>query len=54
MLAASGLPRTLREVEVSETRVPVLAAMAAKQWTAGFNPRKVGEAELARIYGMAL
>ena len=30
-----------------------LAADAAKQWTGGFNPRKVGEAELLTLYEAA-
>ena len=54
LLDAGGLPRTLGQVEVPEAKLPELAAMAAKQWTAQFNPRQVGEAELLAIYRMAL
>jgi alcohol dehydrogenase len=54
MLNAGGLPRTLRAAEVPEERLPELAKMAAEQWTAKFNPRPVGEAELLLIYRMAL
>jgi alcohol dehydrogenase len=54
MLVAGQLPRTLREVDVAESKLPELARMAATQWTAGFNPRKVGEPELLAIYRMAL
>jgi alcohol dehydrogenase len=54
MLAAGHLPRTLRDVGVRESKLPELAKMAATQWTATFNPRKVGETELLSIYRMAL
>jgi alcohol dehydrogenase len=54
MLHAGKLPRTLRDVDVPESKLPELAKMAATQWTATFNPRKVGETELLAIYRMAL
>jgi alcohol dehydrogenase len=54
MLVGGQLPRTLRDVGVDESKLPELAKMAATQWTASFNPRKVGEAELLAIYRMAL
>ena len=54
MLEAGNLPRTLAQVDVPESKLPELADMAAKQWTATFNPRSVGEAELLAIYRMAL
>jgi alcohol dehydrogenase len=54
LLDAGQLPRTLREANVPESKLPELAAMAATQWTAQFNPRKVGEAELLAIYRMAI
>lgn len=54
MLDAGDLPRTLTQVDVPESKLPELAAMAAKQWTATFNPRPVGEGELLAIYRMAL
>jgi alcohol dehydrogenase len=50
---AAGLPRRLRDLEVPDSSLPKLAAMAAKQWTATFNPRPVGEAELLEIYRLA-
>jgi alcohol dehydrogenase len=53
LLQAGNLPRTLREAEVDEARIPEMAAIAAKQWTATFNPRKVTEADLAEIYRTA-
>jgi alcohol dehydrogenase len=54
LLDAGGLPRTLAQVDVPEAKLPELSEMAAKQWTATFNPRKVGEAELLAIYRMAV
>jgi alcohol dehydrogenase len=54
MLIGGQLPRTLGDVGVQESRLPELAKMAATQWTASFNPRKVSEAELLAIYRTAL
>ena len=54
MLRGAGLPTALGEVDVPESRLPELAKMAATQWTATFNPRKVGEGELLAIYRLAL
>ena len=54
MLAAGGLPRRLSECGVDANALPALAASAATQWTAAFNPRPVGEAELLAIYREAL
>ncbi len=54
MVAAARLPRRLRDCDVPEALLPDLAKEAAEQWTAGFNPRVVGQAELLSIYRMAL
>ena len=54
LLEAGNLPRRLRDVDVSESQLPDMARIAATQWTATFNPRKVGEAELLSIYRAAL
>ena len=54
MLEAGNLPRRFSDAGVSADLLPELAKMAAQQWTATFNPRKVGEAELLEIYRMAL
>ncbi len=53
LLKAAHLPRTFREAGADPAAIPEMAQAAAKQWTATFNPRKVGEAELAEIYRMA-
>lgn len=49
----AGLPGTLSRMNVPEHALPKLASQAAKQWTAQFNPRDVGEAELLDIYRAA-
>ena len=54
LLFDADLPRRLRDCGVDEARLPELAELAAKQWTAGFNPRAVGPAELLSIYHAAL
>jgi alcohol dehydrogenase len=54
LAARAGLATSLRQCGVEETALVELAAAAAKQWTGTFNPRKVGSAELLRIYQQAL
>jgi alcohol dehydrogenase len=54
LLEAGHLPRRLDDVGVSEQLIPPLAEFAAKQWTASFNPRNVGEAEFREIFEAAL
>jgi alcohol dehydrogenase len=53
MLAKAGLATTLRSLTVDPLKLPQLAAQAAKQWTAGFNPRPVAEVELLELYQQA-
>ncbi len=52
-LGVAGFPNSLRGHLVPEDALPRLAAAAAKQWTATFNPRPVGETELLQIYRQA-
>ena len=54
LLAAGGLPLRLSECGVSKAALGELAGMAGEQWTARFNPRKVGLPELLEIYRAAL
>ena len=54
LLDAGKLPRRLSDIGADESKLAQLSEIAAKQWTATFNPRKVGEAELRRIYEMAI
>jgi alcohol dehydrogenase len=53
LLAVAGLPRRLSDVGAKAEQLPEMARIAATQWTATFNPRKVGEAELLSIYRAA-
>ncbi|MGD2111269.1 MAG: iron-containing alcohol dehydrogenase [Phycisphaerae bacterium] len=52
-LGVAGLPRQLRECQVPVDALPDLAHEAANEWTAGFNPRPVGEPEFLTIYRAA-
>ena len=54
LLWEAGMPRNIGEHGVTEERIPEMAAMAAKQWTAQFNPRPVAEADFAQLYRTAL
>jgi alcohol dehydrogenase len=54
LLNLAGLPRSLTDCGVASSMIPLLAAEAAKQWTADFNPRPVGLAEFADLYGEAM
>ncbi len=45
-----GLPASLAAAGVPRDALPGLAAEAAEQWTAGFNPRPVGAQELLELY----
>jgi alcohol dehydrogenase len=53
LLRVGNLPLTLKAADVDESRIPEMAAIAAKQWTATFNPRKVTEGDLAAMYRAA-
>jgi alcohol dehydrogenase len=50
---AGGLPRSLTDVGVERSRLPVLAEDASKQWTGTFNPRPFDAAAAAALYEMA-
>ena len=49
----AGLPRRLRELEVDKADLPALAAEAATQKTAAFNPRPVDANVLQALYEAA-
>ena len=53
LLNLAGMPRSLGECPVNPAAIPGLAAEAAKQWTAAFNPRPLAEADFARLYQAA-
>lgn len=49
----AGLPGRLGEAQIPRDALATLAQDAAGQWTGTFNPRRVGEAELLRLYEAA-
>ncbi len=53
LLAAARMKTSLRACGIDAPDVPALAAAAAQQWTAGFNPRPVTPADLAALYEAA-
>jgi alcohol dehydrogenase len=53
LLAAARLKLSLAAAGIATPDVPALAAAAATQWTAGFNPRPVSAADLATLYEAA-
>jgi len=53
LLNLAGMPRSLAESGVTLSSIPLLAAEAAKQWTAGFNPRPVGEKDFIGLLEQA-
>ena len=53
LLRSAEMPKSLREAGVNHESLPLLAKEAAKQWTAQFNPRPVGEADFLRFYSEA-
>ena len=50
LLDIAQLPRSLSACGVERSLLPTLAAEAALQWTAGFNPRPVTEASFLALY----
>lgn len=50
LLAVTGLSSKLRDLGVKEETVPTLAAEAAKQWTASFNPRSISVSDFEVLY----
>jgi alcohol dehydrogenase len=54
LLNLAGIPRSLDEAGVAASQIPQLAAEAARQWTANFNPRPLTVADFATLYAAAL
>ena len=50
ILRVTGLAAPLAKFGVARDAIPALAAEAAQQWTATFNPRKITPADFAAIY----
>ena len=53
LLNVAIMPRSLAECGVKREWIPTLAEEAAKQWTAGFNPRRVAAEDFAKLYEAA-
>ncbi len=53
LAAKAGLATRLSHSGVAQDNLAELAKDAAKQWTAGFNPRPVSEADLLELYRAA-
>ena len=53
LLNLAQIPRSLADCGVNKSEIKTLAAEAAKQWTAGFNPRPVTEADFVQLYEAA-
>ena len=54
LLGEAGLPSTLGGYGITADIVPKLAAEAATQWTAQFNPRAVSVADFVALYEAAI
>ncbi len=54
LVCLAGLPRSLAELGVDASAVALLAEEAAKEWTAGFNPRSIGVDDFVGLYTAAL
>ncbi len=52
-LNLAGMPRSLADCGVKASEIKTLAAEAAKQWTASFNPRPVAESDFVELYEAA-
>jgi len=53
LLNLAGVPRSLGDCGVDSALIPRLAAEAAQQWTARFNPRPVTADDFAALYAAA-
>src|SRR6266404_5137656 len=53
LLKLAELPRSLADCKVKREMIPKLAAEAARQWTATFNPRSLTEENFAELYEAA-
>lgn len=53
ILDQAGIAKSLADCGVKSESIPMMAAEAAKQWTASFNPRAIGEGDFVKLYGQA-
>jgi alcohol dehydrogenase len=54
LLLLANLPRSLAECGIKRAAIPALAEEASKQWTAAFNPRRVGRADFVKLFEAAM
>lgn len=54
LLKQAKMMTRLRETGISASDVPMLAEEAARQWTAGFNPREITIRDFEQIYQQAM
>ncbi|MGH7129790.1 MAG: iron-containing alcohol dehydrogenase, partial [Planctomycetaceae bacterium] len=54
LVSLAGLPTMLSQCEVDSALVPTMAAEAAQQWTAKFNPRPADAAAMEELYRCAM
>lgn len=50
---AAGLPQRLRNCQVDEASLPLLAQAATQEWTGTFNPRPLAMADFLQLYETA-
>lgn len=53
-LDLARMPRSLADCGVERKKIPMLAEEAARQWTAGFNPRRISAVEFQSLFEAAL
>jgi alcohol dehydrogenase len=53
LLNLAQIPRSLADCGVDHSKIKIMAAEAAKQWTATFNPRPISESDFAELYEAA-
>ena len=54
LLDVAEMPRSLSQCGVKGSMIPTMAAEAAKQWTATFNPRPITTQDFVKLYEAAL
>jgi alcohol dehydrogenase len=53
LLNTANIARSLADCDVQRSMIPVMSEEAAKQWTAGFNPRPICARDFAALYEAA-
>jgi len=54
LLDLAGFPRSLADCGVPRSSIPELAREAVQQWTAAFNPRRLGVEDFVQLYEAAM